>query len=203
MVCMLATLSTSLLSGKGRGDWEALEGLHLGVGSLEGSLGLLSRDFRPRTGVNPSSSIEGVTEEVEVEAVPCCRGRGQFPSRSLRGCSLLFIPDLFFPRDVFMAWRCVCTSLTRSCSSFATHLHGNCFRDFRWRTLLSSYDVIIFLFQSVESKSLQEGGPHLFESFSCPTLLGGLKQPSGNGGLTHSASATSSGGGSTPVRCLQ
>ena len=58
------------------GDWEALEGLRLGVGSLEGSLGLLSWDFHPRTGMNPSSSVEGVTEGVEVEAVPCCRGRG-------------------------------------------------------------------------------------------------------------------------------
>ena len=65
MVCMLATLSASLLSGKGRGDQEALEDLRLGVGSLEGSLGLLSWDFRPRTGVNPSSSVEGIAEEVE------------------------------------------------------------------------------------------------------------------------------------------
>ena len=81
---MLATLSASLLSGKGRGNWEALEGLHLGVGSLEGSLGLLSWDFRPRTGVNPSSSIEGVAEEVEVEAVPRCGGGGN----SLLGASV-------------------------------------------------------------------------------------------------------------------
>ena len=75
-MCTLATLLASLLSGKGRGDWEALEGLHLGVGSLEGSLGLLSWDFHPRTGVNPSSSVEGVTEGVEVGAVPHCRGGG-------------------------------------------------------------------------------------------------------------------------------
>ena len=81
---MLATLSASLLSGKGRGDWEALEGLCLGVGSLEGSLGLLSQDFHPWTSVNPSSSIEGVTEEVELEAVPHCRGRGN----SLLGASM-------------------------------------------------------------------------------------------------------------------
>ena len=81
---MLATLSASLLSGKGRGDWEALEGLCLGVGSLEGSLGLLSRDFHPWTGVNPLSSVEGVTEEVEVEAVPHCGGRGD----SLLGASV-------------------------------------------------------------------------------------------------------------------
>ena len=26
----------------------------------------------------------------------------------------------------------------------------------------------------MKGKSLQEGGPHLFESFSCPPLLGGL-----------------------------
>ena len=75
-MCMSATLSASLLSGKGRGDWEALEGLRLGVGSLEGSLGLLSWDFHPWTSVNPSSSIEGVAEEVEVEAVPHCGGGG-------------------------------------------------------------------------------------------------------------------------------
>ena len=73
---MLATLSESLLSGKWRGDWEALEGLRLGVGSLEGSLGLLSWDFHPRTSVNQSPSVEGVAEEVEVEAVPHCGGRG-------------------------------------------------------------------------------------------------------------------------------
>ena len=84
MVCMLATLSTSLLSEKGRGDWEALEGLHLGVGSLEGSLGLLSWDFHPWTSVNPSLSIEGVAEEVEVEAVPHCGGGGN----SLLGASI-------------------------------------------------------------------------------------------------------------------
>ena len=83
MVCMLATLSTSLLSGKGRGDREALEGLlHLGVGSLEGSLGLLSGDFHPRTGVNLSSSVEGVAEVVAV--VTHCRGGGN----SLLGASI-------------------------------------------------------------------------------------------------------------------
>ena len=76
IVCMLASLSASLLSGKGRGDREALEGLCLGVGSLEGSLGLLSQDFCPWTGVNPSLSVEVVTEGVEVEAVPHCRGGG-------------------------------------------------------------------------------------------------------------------------------
>ena len=65
---MLATLSASLLSGKGRGNWEALEGLCLRVGSLEGSLGLLSRDFHPWTGTKPSSSVGGAV--VEVEAVP-------------------------------------------------------------------------------------------------------------------------------------
>ena len=81
---MLATLSASLLSGKGRGDREALEGLRLGVGSFEGSLGLLSWDFHPQTGVNPSSSVEGVTERVEVEAVPHCGGRGN----SLLGASV-------------------------------------------------------------------------------------------------------------------
>ena len=81
---MLATLSASLLSGKGRDDQEALEGLCLGVGSLEGSLGLLSWDFHPVTGVNPLSSVEGVTERVEVEAVPHCGGGGN----SLLGASV-------------------------------------------------------------------------------------------------------------------
>ena len=168
---MLATLSAALLTGTGRGDREALEGLCLGVGSLEGPLisGLLSLDW--------------------CESIIICRGnhrgggggscallqrRRQFPSRGLCGHSLLFILDLFFPRDVFTPQRCVSTSLTCSCSSFTAHFHGNCFRDFRWRTLLSSYDIIIFLFQSMESKSLQEGGPHLFESFSFPSQLGSL-----------------------------
>ena len=46
------------------------------------------------------------------------------------------------------------------------------------------YDVIVFIFQSVESKSLQEGGPSLFESFPCPTLLGSLiSSPVGMEGL--------------------
>ena len=86
MVCMLATLSASLLSGKGRGDREALEGLRLWVGSLEGSLGLLSWDFCPQTGVNPSSSVGGVTEEVE--AVPCRGGGGNsLLSASFEACS--------------------------------------------------------------------------------------------------------------------
>ena len=84
MVCTLVTFSASLLSGKGRGDREALEGLCLGVGSLEGSLGLLSQDFHTRTSVNLSSSVEGVAEEVEVEVVPCCRGGGN----SLLGASV-------------------------------------------------------------------------------------------------------------------
>ena len=96
---MLATLLASLLSGKGRGDWEALEGLCLGVASLEGSLGLLSRDFHPWTGVNPSPSVEGVAEEVEVEVVPHCGGRGN----SLLGA----------PMDA-------CSSSSQTCSSQET-----------------------------------------------------------------------------------
>ena len=63
---------------EGESDREALEGLCLGVGSLEGSLGLLSRDFNPWTGVNPSSLVEGATEGVEVEVVPHCGGGGNF-----------------------------------------------------------------------------------------------------------------------------
>ena len=58
-MCTLATLSDSLFSGKGRGDRKALEGLCRGVGSLEGSLGLLSWDFHPWTVMNPSSLVEG------------------------------------------------------------------------------------------------------------------------------------------------
>ena len=81
MVCTLATLSASLLNGKGRGDWEALEGLCLRVGSLEGSLGLLSLDFHPWTGVNLSSSVEVVAEEVK--AMPHRGGGGN----SLLGAS--------------------------------------------------------------------------------------------------------------------
>ena len=64
---MLATLSDSLFSGKGRGDWEAFEGLLWGVGSLEGSLGLLSQDFHPWTMINPSSLVEGATRGVVME----------------------------------------------------------------------------------------------------------------------------------------
>ena len=66
-MCTLATLSALLLSGNGRGEREALDGLLLRVGSLEGSLGLLSRDFLPWTIVNPSSLVGRAT--VEVEAV--------------------------------------------------------------------------------------------------------------------------------------
>ena len=64
---MLATLSASFFSGKGRGDQEALEGLLWGVGSLEGSLGLLSWDFRPCTVMNPPS-LEGATGGRVMEA---------------------------------------------------------------------------------------------------------------------------------------
>ena len=73
---MLATLSDSLLSGKGRGDREALEGIRRGVGSLEGSLDLLSCDFCPWTRLNLSSLVEGATEGVEVEVVSHGGGRG-------------------------------------------------------------------------------------------------------------------------------
>ena len=65
---MLATLSASFFSGKERGDQEALEGLLWGIGSLEGSLGLLSRDFRPCTVMNPPSLVEGATGGVVMEA---------------------------------------------------------------------------------------------------------------------------------------
>ena len=58
---------------------------------MEGSLGLSSRDFHPQTGVNPLSSVEGVAEEVEVEAVPCCRGGGD---------SLLGAPSILIPLDL-------------------------------------------------------------------------------------------------------
>ena len=68
IVCTLATLSDSLFSGKGRGDQEAFEGLLQGVGSLEGSLCLLSQDFHPWTMVNPSSLVEGATGSVVMEA---------------------------------------------------------------------------------------------------------------------------------------
>ena len=65
---MLATLSASFFSGKGKFDWEASEGLLQGVGSLEGSLGLLSRDFHPCTVMNPPSLVEGATGGVVMEA---------------------------------------------------------------------------------------------------------------------------------------
>ena len=90
IVFTLATLSDSLFSGKGRGDWEAFEGLLWGVGSLEGSLGLLSRDFRPWTMVNPSSLVEWVTRGVvmEVNGVFRSGSGGKFPlGLSLGLCS--------------------------------------------------------------------------------------------------------------------
>ena len=71
---MLATLSASFFSGKGRGNQEALEGLLQGVGSLEGSLGLLSWDFRPCTVMNPPSLVEGATGGVVMEADARLRG---------------------------------------------------------------------------------------------------------------------------------
>ena len=73
---MLATLSDLLFSGKGRGDWEALEGLLWRVGSLEGSLGLLSRDFHSWTVINPSSLVEGATGGVVMEADVVFHGGG-------------------------------------------------------------------------------------------------------------------------------
>ena len=77
---MLATLSASFLGGKGRGDREALESLLRGVGSLEGSLGLLSRDFHPCTVMNPPSLVEGATGGVvmEADARLCGGGGGNF-----------------------------------------------------------------------------------------------------------------------------
>ena len=73
---MLATLSASFFSEKGRGDREALEGLLRGVGSLEGSLGLLSRDFRPCTVMNPPSLVEGAIRGVVMEADARLHGGG-------------------------------------------------------------------------------------------------------------------------------
>ena len=84
----MATLSDSLFSGKGRGDQEAFEGLHWGVGSLEGSLGLLSWDFHPWTVMNPSSLVEGAIWGVAVGVVLRSGGGGNFlPGLSLGLCS--------------------------------------------------------------------------------------------------------------------
>ena len=83
-MCTLATLSDSLFSGKGRGDWEALEGLHQEVGSLEGSLGLLSQDFHLWTVMNPLSLVEGAIGGITVDIVLCGGGGGNFlPGLSL------------------------------------------------------------------------------------------------------------------------
>ena len=87
-MCTLATLSASLLSGNGRGEQEALEGLLLAVGSLEGSLGLLLWDFLPWTVVNPSLLMGRAM--VEVEAVLLGGGGGNLLSgASLAACSSL------------------------------------------------------------------------------------------------------------------
>ena len=75
-VCMLATLSASFFSGKGRGNQEALEGLLRGVGSLEGSLGLFSRDFCPCTVMKPPSLVEGATGGGVMEADARLHGGG-------------------------------------------------------------------------------------------------------------------------------
>ena len=88
MVCTLATLSDSLFSGKGRGDWEAFEGLRRGVGSLEESLGLLSWDFHSWTVMNPSSLVEGAIWGIAVGVVLHGGGGGNFlPGLSLGLCS--------------------------------------------------------------------------------------------------------------------
>ena len=77
---MLATLSASFFSGKGRGNQEALEGLLRGVRSLEGSLGLLSQDFHPCTVMNPPLLVERATKSVvmEADARLCGGGGGNF-----------------------------------------------------------------------------------------------------------------------------
>ena len=138
-MCTLATLSASLLSRKGRGDREALEGLRLGVRSLEGSLGLLSQDFYPWTFVNPSSSAGGVQQKVWRQKLCTSLWRWRkFPPRGLSGRLLLFSSRLVLPR------RCayglgVHLHLPRlaAVSALSHYLHGDSLRDLRWRTSLS------------------------------------------------------------------
>ena len=57
-----------VLQWEGARQSGGLRGPPLGVGSLEGSLGLLSRDFHPCTVMNPPSPVEGATEGVVMEA---------------------------------------------------------------------------------------------------------------------------------------
>ena len=94
----------SFFSGKGRGNQEALEGLLWGVGSLEGSLGLLSQDFRPCTVMNPPSLVGGGHRR-------CCddgkgarlRGGcgGQFSSEGFLRASAPLLPGPAPPRRPF------------------------------------------------------------------------------------------------------
>ena len=140
MVCMFATLSTPV----GKGEV---------TGSLRGSPSW-SRVF----GGVPGPLVSGLPSPDQCESIfisgSSCRGGGscalqrrwrQFPSRCLLGSLLLFISYLFLPRDMFTAQRCVSTSLAHSCSSLDTHLHGDCFRNFGWVTLLPSHNVVILL----------------------------------------------------------
>ena len=124
---MLATLSALFFSGKGRGNREALEGLLQGVGSLEGSRGLLSWDFRPCKVMNPPSLVEGTTGGVVIEADARLHGMQwrQFPLRVVFEPLLLFCLDLLLPGDLMTSQRGVSTSLVCSGLFLTTHLHGN------------------------------------------------------------------------------
>ena len=174
MVCTLATLSHSLFSGKGRDDWEALEGLRQVVGFLEGSLGLLSWDFRPWTVTKSSSLVEGATGGIAADAVLCGGGGGNF---------LLGLP--FGP----------CSSSAWTSSSQETCLLPKGVSPPPWLTAVSPlphtsmgtvsdlfsggpfcppYDVVILFLQPVDLKSLQKGGLGSFVGLPRPTLLSGF-----------------------------
>ena len=176
IVCMLATLSDSLFSGKGRGDWEAFEGLLQRVGSLEGSLGLLSQDFHPWTMVNPSSLVEGATRGVVVEAdsVFCSGGGGKLLLGSSLGLCSFFHQDLFLPGDLWTSQGGISTSLVSGSFSLTTHLHGDRFQLIQWGFLLPPYDLIVLLLQTVDPGSLQKGGPGCFIVLPSSTPFGGL-----------------------------
>ena len=175
IVCTLATLSDSLFSGKQRGDQEAFEGLLWGVGSLEGSLDLLSRDFCPWTIMNPSSLVEGATGGVVMEVDVVFHGGCEaISSQDCLWASAPLLPGLAPPRRPVDTQGGISTSLVHGSFSLTTHLHRDHFQSIWWGSLLPSYDVVILLLQPMDFESLKKGGPGFFIVLPSSTPFGGL-----------------------------
>ena len=173
---MLATLSDSLFSGKGRGDWEAFEGLLQGgriLGGIPGSLvpRLPSLDYGKPI-ITSRRGHRGCGDR---------GGRGvswwqwrQIPLRVVFGPWFLLRQDLFLPEDLWMSQGGVSAFLVCGSFSLATHLHGDRFPPIRWGSLLPPYDVIVLLLQTVDPESLQKGGLGFFIVLPSATPFGGL-----------------------------